>query len=161
MKKLRLNETIRGHLASRWRGQHLNHGHVASKPTLCISTHTFLLSPLQDLGRPIQFIIWWNWVCWVEKGILVLLNTRLWNLIWITWDAALWAAEDTALSAQAQQLVTELGVKPKSLPQSLHTSASHCRVPLGCLRPHFLRASGGKRRCFPLWFSLVPWSLHH
>lgn len=50
MKKLRLKETKRGHLASRWWGWHLN-------PTLFTSICRFLLSPLQgELGRPIQLV---------------------------------------------------------------------------------------------------------
>lgn len=89
MKKLRLKETERGHLASRWWGWHLN-------PTLFTSLCRFLLSPLQgELGRPIQLV---NLVkldlLGREAGICL---ANLWNLIWIIWNFALRATEDTPI----------------------------------------------------------------
>lgn len=77
------------------------------------------------LHRYSYFLLCKNWegpsnflcgTCWVE-GILVLVNRRLWNLMWISWDFALRATEDATLclcsaasdraEGQARELVLE------------------------------------------------------
>lgn len=62
----------------------------------------------------------------------------------------------SAVSARAGGSAQELAPEISHFRQSLQDASQGV-----CLSPHSLRASGGKRRCFLLWFSLVPWYLHH
>lgn len=150
-------------LPTKWWGWHLNSGSLAPKPTLFTATHTYSFLYRENREGTSNSWTYSNQVCWVKRGVLVLLNRRLWNLIGINLgfcSQGYWRHH--SLASQPMQLETEQGVKSKKLPWvcMILPATSWCLS--RCLpKSHFLTELGGKSRCFPLWICLVSWYLHY